>query len=173
MAEVVTKLHPHIIYVDVDIPPQIYIAERYLSACFEGKVSGYVEAKRDNEVLPERHPGRTLLTLCPWQIPELRGDFDLFINSASFQEMEPPIVENYARYLNQLVTGYGYIRAMPKGASLAPGEGRRGVLEKTTLEHYLKFFDRFELVDESSAEVLPNLPGTLDTYRDFFFRKKA
>ncbi len=173
MAEVISKLHPHILYVDVDIPPQIYIAERYLSACFEGKVLGYLETKKEDQLIPESHDGKRLFTLCPWQLPKLEGDYDLFINSASFQEMEPPIVENYARHLNQLVTRYGYIRAMRKGAALAPREGKRGVLEKTTLEHYLKFFDRFELVDEADAEVLPNLPGTLDAYRDFFFRKRS
>ena len=173
MAEVISKLHPHIRYVDVDIPPQIYIAERYLSACFERKVVGYRETKQQDELIPESHDGKHLFTLCPWQLPKLAGNYDLFINSASFQEMEPPVVQNYARHLDRLVTRYGYIRAMPKGAALAPRKGKRGVLEKTTLEHYLEFFDRFELVDEADAEVLPNLPGTLDAYRDFFFRKRT
>lgn len=46
-------------------------------------------------------------------------------------------------------------------------------MEKTTREHYLTFFGPFELVDEATAELLPNLPGTLSAYRDFFFRKRS
>jgi putative sugar O-methyltransferase len=172
MAEVILKLHPHIVYVDVDIPPQIYIAERYLSACFEGRVQGYLESKKQEEVVPESCEGKQVFTLCPWQLPALRGNFDLFINSASFQEMEPSVVENYARHLDRLVSTYGYIRAMPLGAYLAPRQGVRGVLERTTLDHYRKFFHRFELVDDRPAEILPNLTGTLDAYRDFLFEKR-
>jgi len=75
--------------------------------------------------------------------------------------------------LNQLVDRYGYIRALPEGASLAPARGARGVMQKTTREHHLTFFSPFELVDEATAELLPNLPGTLSAYRDFFFCKRS
>jgi putative sugar O-methyltransferase len=173
LAEVTLKLHPHIVYVDVDIPPQIYLASQYLSACFEGKVAGYDETRNLVEIACKDHAGKQVFPLCPWQLPSLRGKFDLFINSASFQEMEPDIVKNYADYLNRLVTEYGYIRAMPKGAFVANKPGERGVLKKTTGESYIEYFHTFELIDESTAEVLPNLPGTLSVYRDMLFKKKS
>jgi putative sugar O-methyltransferase len=173
LAEVILKFNPHIIYVDIDIPPQTYIAQQYLDACFSGKVFGYTDVKRDIEILGDLrtqiHAGKQVFVLCPWQLPFLRGEYDLFVSSASFQEMEPEIVENYARYLKHLSMRYGYIRAMPEGTSVAKKPGEPGTLAPVTKDHYIRYFDTFKLVDERCAEILPRLPGTLDLYRDMFF----
>ena len=173
MAEVVLKLHPDLDYVDVDIPPQIYLATQYLSACFEGEVVSYDETRRESELHLDNFSGKRVLVLCPWQLPKLTGRYGLFINSASFQEMEPEVVKNYAEELNRLVSHYGYIRAMPEGAYLARRPGQRGVLRRTTREDYVRYFHPFELTDETPAEVLPNLPGTLSAYHDFFFVRRS
>ena len=171
MAEVVLKLHPRIIWVDVDIPPQSYIASQYLAACFEGAVAGYDRTREKHEIRLQDYSAQRAMVLCPWQIPRLQGPFDLFVNSASFQEMEPEVVSNYAHHLDRLVERYGYVRALPQGTFVARRPGEPGVLQKTTRQHYVDYFHNFELLDEAPAEVLPNLPGTLSAYRDMMFVK--
>ncbi len=173
LAEIILKLNPHMVYVNVDIPPQTYIAQQYLDACFPGQVFGYTEAQKTiadtGKLCPQDYPGRRIFTLCPWQLPSLEGEFDLFMNSASFQEMEPEVVENYAIHLKRLVRRYGYIRAVPEGIPTAPKPGAAGTLEKVTKDHYIRYLDTFDLVDESPVALLPHLPGTSNEYRDMFF----
>ncbi|MGB3737143.1 MAG: putative sugar O-methyltransferase, partial [Ilumatobacter sp.] len=41
-----------------------------------------------------------------WQLPQVVGSLDLFGNAFSFQEMEPPVVANYAAQISRLETEY-------------------------------------------------------------------
>lgn len=132
-------------YVNIDIPPVSYVATRYLEAVFGREhVAGYDVTRDmteiDMEAFAEKYRAMVLL---PWQLPKLKGEFDLFVNFFSFQEMEPDIVENYASHINRLVKGYLLLRNQRTGKQVAERPGDVGVLEPVTREHYIRFFEPF------------------------------
>jgi putative sugar O-methyltransferase len=92
--EILHKLHPHLTSYLFDIPPQSYVCCQYLRAVFPEKVTP-LEATADLTATPSPLPGQINI-FNSWQVP-LLGDLpiDLFWNAASFNEMEPHLVQNY------------------------------------------------------------------------------
>ena len=148
-AEVILKLYPDVRYVLCDIPPQVYVAEQYLKAVFPGEVSGYLETA----AMPEIDLGRTrrITIMAPWQLEHLVGNVDLFWNSASFQEMEPDVVANYAHVIQPHVERYVYLKQYPGGQVEAARDRDVGVISKTTREDYKRLFSELTLIRESDA----------------------
>ncbi|MEA1922170.1 MAG: putative sugar O-methyltransferase [Pseudomonadota bacterium] len=139
-------------YVNVDIPPLAYISTRYLEEVFgKENVAGYDVTKEMDVIdVAEMSKRYKAMVLCSWQLPRLQGVFDLFVNYISFQEMEPDVVENYAKHVNRLVKNYILLRNQRYGKQVANKVGDFGVLEPVTREHYLKFFSGFDLVGVDS-----------------------
>lgn len=147
LGEIVLASEPDTFYVDVDIPPLSFVSSYYLQQVFGADaVATYAETRElehiDLDALREQ--GYRAAVLCAWQLPKLRGRFDLFLNSVSFQEMEPRVVQNYAGFVQELVDGYLVLRNAVAGKHLARAEGDVGVVEKITRDDYPRFFDRFE-----------------------------
>ena len=57
--------------------------------------------------------GATVLNT--WQLPKLKGEFDLFVNFISFQEMEPDVIKNYIHHIKRLKCKYILIRNIKEG----------------------------------------------------------
>jgi putative sugar O-methyltransferase len=91
--EILRKLHPHLSFVLVDIPPQLYVAHQYLKTVFGDDVVDYRETNRGS--LGELESGK-LYFLGPWMLPsfETRGR-TLLWNARSFQEMSEETVKGY------------------------------------------------------------------------------
>lgn len=114
LGEIMLKSDPEAHYLDVDIPPLTVVADYYLSNVFPGED----RAK----------------SIPSWEFPDVKGPFDLFVNSYSFQEMEPHVVANYismvaaneCRYILSLNTTEGKRVLDPDN----PGSG--GVNEPVT-----------------------------------------
>lgn len=91
LGEIVLSRDADAVYVNVDIPPLLTVASFYLDQLFGDRVATY-------EGLPEA--GRLELDgsacLPSWRIRDVVRPFDVFVNSFSFQEMEPEVVEQYA-----------------------------------------------------------------------------
>jgi putative sugar O-methyltransferase len=151
--EVIKKLHPHISVYVFDIPPQLYVCEEYLSALFPDSVVSYRETRTMTSI-PSDHEGKVFI-FGNWKLPELSNfKYDLFWNSASFQEMEPDVVLNYLKCVNEQ-TNYVFLNEMMGGQKLANRKGQLGVLEQTKLEHYKRGLKDFELLDLSKSIFLP------------------
>ncbi|MFX0198937.1 MAG: putative sugar O-methyltransferase [Candidatus Hodarchaeota archaeon] len=163
MAEVIMKCHPHIQYINLDIPPQSYIAQQYLRSVFgDDRTCSYNQLRKCDEIDLDKLENIRFVVLCPWQFNKLKGDCELLISVASFQEMEPDIVRNYARISQKLVKKWIYIKA-------APGrEDWRSVKR----QHYLDYFDQFELIDNASADTLPYLAKYVEIENLMFKRKR-
>jgi putative sugar O-methyltransferase len=59
-----------------------------------------------------------------WKLPELKDfSYDLFWNSASFQEMEPDVVLNYLSYVNRQTKKYVFLNEMMKCTKVAAARG--------------------------------------------------
>lgn len=139
-------------YVNVDIPPLAYISTRYLEEVFgRESVAGY-DLTKDMAVIDIAEVSKKYkaMVLCSWQLPKLRGEFELFVNYISFQEMEPEVVENYAEHVNRLVKKFILLRNQRAGKQVAAKAGDFGVLEPVTREHYLNFFSDFDLLGVES-----------------------
>ena len=100
------SLNPHLKWaVNIDIPPVLYIAGQYLRSIPTVEVVDY-SATRD---LKRIHPqaasdGRMrVYMLAPWQTPRLEAEVDLFLNAASFQEMDRETCAAYAKEITRLV----------------------------------------------------------------------
>jgi putative sugar O-methyltransferase len=135
-------------YIDIDIPPVAYIATRYLQNVFGRQYFlDYSQTGPNGNIAIDRiaasYKGAVLM---PWQIPDIKGKVDLFVNFFSFQEMEPDIVENYAAFVDQCKPMYLLLRNQRGGQRLAEKHGKQGVIKQTTREHYIKFFQNYECV---------------------------
>jgi putative sugar O-methyltransferase len=142
--EVIRKLYPNIKFLVCDIPPQLYVAEQYLKSVFPGEVTGYLETSTMERIdLTKMKP---ITIIGTWQLPKVESSIDLFMNSASFQEMEPDIVENYLNIIKPLTKRYIYLMQLSEGHKVASKPGEVGVLKQTTLEDYKRFLqDKFKL----------------------------
>lgn len=90
LGEFLMQRDPDAVYVDVDIPPLMTVASWYLTELFGDRVTTYDEMPQAG---PVSVPGSAVLP--NYRLPDLTGDFDVLVNSFSFQEMEPDVVEAY------------------------------------------------------------------------------
>lgn len=147
LGEIMLSGDPEAFYVDVDIPPLSFVSSYYLQQVFgPDKVATY-DVTRELESIDLdqlRAQGYRAAVLCAWQLPRLRGRFNLFVNSVSFQEMEPRVVENYAGLVQGLVDDYLLLRNSIAGKVVAREPGEIGVVEPIVRDDYPRFFDQFE-----------------------------
>lgn len=133
-------------YVDIDIPPTSYVAQYYLSeALGSEKVTTYAQTKGQTEIqISSLTP---ISVLCAWQIEQLRGDVDLFVNFISFQEMEPHIVKNYLAHVTRLNTRWILLRNMREGKQVRKPGQLVGVETPILSEDYVTMLPDYELVE--------------------------
>lgn len=152
--EVLKKLHPELCFYLFDIPPQLYVCEQYLKAVFPGCVVSYRDTR--DLITPPVEPGKIFIW-GNWKFPILEQvQIDLFWNSASFQEMEPDVVANYLKYVNNQAKRVFLMEVMG-GQKVAKKRGDHGVLKQTTLKNYLEGLSNLKLVDLFAQRVIPNI----------------
>ncbi len=83
----------------LDIPPMLYVATQYLRHFFGESVIDYRATQNTSDIRFSDNDDLEIICICPWQIENLNIDAELFWNVASFSEMTPDIVENYANFL--------------------------------------------------------------------------
>lgn len=148
MGEILGKQSRPYFYMNVDIPPVAYVATYYLKQVLgEDAVFDYAQAREMDRIDPAelQKQGYKAAVLCPWQLEKVTGSFEMFFNSASFQEMEPEVVENYARDVSRLVTHFLVLKNSRHGKQLA-SENKIGVEKPTKHEDYLRFFADFKMI---------------------------
>lgn len=109
LAYVSLRAMPASTYCIVDIPPSLYLSQRYLSEMFpEMKVFRFRPFERYEDVRDEFEAAR-IRFLAPSQIELLPPKiFDRFINISSLHEMTREQVENYFRHMDRLCRGRVY-----------------------------------------------------------------
>jgi putative sugar O-methyltransferase len=141
--EVIKKLNPHLTFYVFDIAPQLYVCEQYLSALFPDSVVSYRQTRK-MATAPSQNEEK-IFVFGNWKLPELSNlSYDLFWNSASFQEMEPKVVLNYLKFVNEQ-TQFAFLHEAMNGKEVAFRKGEHGVLRQTRLEHYKEGLSSFEL----------------------------
>lgn len=99
-------------YVIVDVPPALYISQRYLSSQFpEKKVFRYRNFKSFSEVENEYNRAE-LVFLMPWQIELLpKKIFDLIFAIDSLNEMRLDTIKLYFKIIKKLGGRYFYMKS--------------------------------------------------------------
>lgn len=153
LGEIFLKAKPEkYFYFNVDIPPLAYVSSEYLKKVFgPDRVAGYRETRDldciDIEKLKKEYRA---VVICPWQLPKVKGQFELCVNSTSFQEMEPEVLANYAVHIDRLVTDYLLLRNARYGKTVAKTDRDIGVKKRILKDDYLKVFDKFDLIKSDS-----------------------
>jgi len=110
-AHVFLTLQPGCRYILVDIPPALYVAQRYLTAIFpERKVFGFRPFEEFSDV-QEEYDNADIIFLTPNQL-ELLPDksVDLFINISSLHEMRMDQIRYYFGEIERLTRKYFYFK---------------------------------------------------------------
>ena len=110
-AYVYLKLHPNRRYILVDIPPALYICEKYLSDVFhDRKIFGFRPFERYADIKEENEQAG-IIFMMPHQL-ELLPDrsVDLFINISSFHEMRIDQIKYYFKETARLTRKYFYTK---------------------------------------------------------------
>ena len=147
--EVIKKLHPNIRFLLFDIPPQLYVCERYLATVFPDSVVSYDKTRNMESIPSTAEPGDgKIYMMGNWKFPLLDGvKTDLFWNALSFQEMEPDVVANYLKFVNQDSGAVFLQEAMAGFRYVANKAGVKGVFQPTTLDDYKDHLPNFRLAD--------------------------
>jgi putative sugar O-methyltransferase len=141
LGEILMRRSPDVRYVDLDIPPLMTVASYYLRELFGDRVGVYDDAWT-GRVGPDQSA-----VLPPWRIDDVDGPFDVFMNSFSFQEMEPDVVANYVARIAEKDVSYVVSLNSRKGKRKAT-EGEIGVVDQVTSARIIEMFDGhgYELV---------------------------
>jgi putative sugar O-methyltransferase len=156
-------------YIDIDIPPTQFVADWYLKQVIgEDKVSGFNDFSKNNSIYIEKL--KNVSVLCSWQIEQIVGNVDLFVNFISFQEMEPNVVSNYLFQIDRLNTKWVLLRNMRQGKQLHSKE-RDGVKTPIFTDDYPKMLPNYQLI---SKNVHPFGYETVDGYHSelLLFKRK-
>jgi putative sugar O-methyltransferase len=142
-----------IFYINLDIPPVAYYSSYYLTQIFgDENIATYDDLKDletlDIDTLKTKYKA---INSCSWQIEKLQGSIDLFVNSISFQEMEPDVVQNYCNHIDRLKPKYILLRNILEGKKKKDENYQGGVEEPILGEDYNKFLPNYELVTTNSA----------------------
>jgi len=133
LASCFLKLKKNIKYLIVDIPPTLFFSEYYLRN-LGFKVFGYKDLKtKKNANLNEIFNHYQVCCIPPWKL-ELLKDYksDLFINIASFQEIEKEQSINYINIFKNCINKYIYFENGVKYNFTTPQKGEFGVLNPTS-----------------------------------------
>lgn len=152
LGEIILKSDNEAFYVNVDIPPLSRISTYYLSQLFgKEQVLAYEDSRRYDVLDIERiRRNYRCAVICPWQLPKIKGNFDLFVNAISFQEMEPEVVRNYLRIVQKITKKFILLRNSKLGKKVAKRSKEMGVFKPTTSEMVIGMIDQFDLLGRDS-----------------------
>ncbi len=158
LGEILTKTKKQVRYMDFDIAPTLNVADYYLSNVFgRDKVGGFLQQESPKDVLKNNKP---INIFGAWQIEDLDGPIDLFVNFISFQEMEPEVVQNYLNHVDRIKAKWVLLRNIREGKQTTK-KSKYGVNEPVYTDDYKRMLSNYELV---SNNVCPFGLKTIDGF---------
>ena len=110
-AWVYLTLHPGCRYVLVDIPPALYVCEKYLSDVFKDRKIFAFRPFEHYEDIKEEYENADIVFLMPHQLELLPDNsIDLFINISSLHEMRMDQIRYYFKVMEKLTRKYFYTK---------------------------------------------------------------
>jgi putative sugar O-methyltransferase len=110
-AYVYLTLNPEYRYILVDIPPALYICEKYLSDVFKDRKIFRFRPFERYEDIKEEYENADIIFLMPNQLELLpEKSIDLFINISSLHEMRIDQIRYYFEVMEKLTRKYFYTK---------------------------------------------------------------
>jgi len=139
LGEFVMSRDPEARYLNLDIPPLVTVSSYYLTELF-----GHERVLTYGPQVPASGPLEVPRSAClpNWRIEDISGPLDVFVNTYSFQEMEPDVVENYVARVASL--GVHYVASLNSlaGKPVATQTGAIGVLDQVTSPRIITMFEK-------------------------------
>jgi putative sugar O-methyltransferase len=111
LAYVILKAVPGASYTIIDIPPALYLSQRYLTELFPELPAFRFRSFGSFDQVADEFNGATIRFLAPHQAELLPAkSFDYFINISSLHEMTIEQVQNYFRLIDVLCRGRFYTK---------------------------------------------------------------
>ncbi|OFE17606.1 hypothetical protein BA895_15275 [Humibacillus sp. DSM 29435] len=137
LGEIVMSRDPEARYVNLDIPPLLTVGTYYLTELFgRDRVLGPDDVAETGELHVPKSG-----CLPNWRLPDLTGRYDVFVNSYSFQEMEPDVVEHYVDRICEIGPGYVVSLNSTKGKPKKSDGHEIGVVEPVTSARIITMFE--------------------------------
>lgn len=134
-------------YVNIDIPPTQGVAEYYLKNVLgKDQVSGFGDIAPSGAVTLSSL--KSAAVLCSWQIEQLVGQVDLFVNFISFQEMEPEVVQNYLHHVDRLQARWVLLRNLREGKQ-KKSASHVGVETPIRADDYINMLTNYDLIERN------------------------
>lgn len=138
LGEIVLARDPEARYVNLDLPPLVVVAAYYLSELF-----GEDRILACDQVAPAGALTVPQSACLPnWRLPDLAGTFDAFVNSYSFQEMEPDVVRHYVDKVSEIGPTYVVSLNSLKGKPKVSDGHAIGVVEPVTSSRIIEMFEQ-------------------------------
>jgi putative sugar O-methyltransferase len=137
LGEIVMSRDPEARYVNLDLPPLMTVSSYYLNRLFDGRVALYDHAIADTGPLVSWSSG----CLPNWRIGDIAGDFDVFFNAFSFQEMEPEVVAHYISKVAAMRVPYALSLNSRRGKPRARKGQAIGVVDPVTSGRIVSMFE--------------------------------
>ena len=131
-------------YINVDIPPTAAVSSFYLARQPGIHFTDYLETRTRERIEVPRSAQQ--MVLCPWQLPRLQGQVDLFVNFISFQEMEPEVVGNYLSHVERLGAKFVLLRNLREGKPVKSEQRKYGVATPILGADYDELLPAYELM---------------------------
>ena len=149
------SLLPNVRYVVIDIPPALYVSQRYLSSVFpDRKVFTWRPFTNYAEIQTEFEQA-DLAFLLPSQIELLPNEcFDLFVNVSSLHEMRLDQIRFYFQQIRRLVRDQGWFYLKEWKVSHIPFENVIVRQEEYPLAEWHVVFQREAMVQTKFFEAL-------------------
>jgi putative sugar O-methyltransferase len=143
LGEILMQRDQHARYVNLDIPPLLTVASYYLTTLFGERVRipDAMDDPVDDAVDDAVDPAQSAC-LPNWRLPDVRGPFDVFVNSFSFQEMEPHVVDHYVGMVSDIGVTYVVSLNSREGKRRATAGTEGGVLDPVTSDLIIEQFGR-------------------------------
>lgn len=158
LGEIIYQTMPSARYIDVDIPPTLCCAHYYLQQLAGDVLTPTIDAQAVSPIHIAQL--KRITTLPSWSIERLQGKIDLFVNFISFQEMEPPIVQNYLNHVSRLEADWVLLRNMREGKQKRTAQSV-GVEQPIYAEDYVAMLPNYQLI---ATNVLPFGFKTVDGF---------
>ena len=111
LAYVVVSASPGVRYTIIDIPPALYLSQRYLTTVFPGVATFRFRAWTDYADVSEEFERARIRFVLPHQAALLPGrSVDYFVNISQLHEMSRPQVERYFALMDRICRGRVYTK---------------------------------------------------------------
>ncbi|AKU15182.1 putative sugar O-methyltransferase [Luteipulveratus mongoliensis] len=139
LGEIVMSRDEDARYVDLDIPPLLTVASYYLTELFgPDRVATYDDTlSKPGPITVEKSA-----VLPNFRIEDLEGEFEVFVNSFSFQEMEPDVVDHYVDQVSSKGLRYVVSLNSRQGKPKAAEAGQWGALDPVKSADIVEMFGR-------------------------------